>query len=71
MSNIKKVTHKWFVHIERINEERIEKRIYEASVNGKISQGYPKTTQLDQILELALPRVRITEGMYDTMYGCE
>ena len=54
MDRIKKGTLRWFGHVERMNEERSVKRIYDAKVNGRRSRGRPRKTwhdQVNQILE--------------------
>jgi len=52
MSKIKKGTLRWFGHVERMNEERSVRRIYDANVNGRTSRGRPRKTWHDQVNQI-------------------
>jgi hypothetical protein len=42
----------WFVHVERMDERRLTKEIYEAEVGGNAGRGRPRRTFLAQIGEV-------------------
>jgi hypothetical protein len=53
----------WFGHIERMDERRLTKKIYEADVGGNAGRGGPRRTFLDQIGEvLEKGQVKITRN---------
>jgi hypothetical protein len=43
---------RWFGHVERMNEKRLTKEIYEADVGGNAGRGRRRRTFLDQIGEV-------------------
>ena len=44
---------RWFGHIERMNEDRLTKRVYKGNVTGKRGRGRPRKQWIDQINEIA------------------
>jgi hypothetical protein len=38
---------RWFGHVERMDESRLTKKIYEADVGGNAGRGRPRRTFLD------------------------
>jgi hypothetical protein len=43
---------RWFGRVERMNERRLTKKIYEADVGGNAGRGKPRRTFLDRIGEV-------------------
>jgi hypothetical protein len=55
---------RWFGHVERMDERRLTKEIYEADVGGNAGRGRPWRTFLDQIGEVSekgKARTRVSE----------
>jgi hypothetical protein len=52
---------KWFGHVERMDERRLTKKIYEADLGGNAGRGRPRQTFLDQIGE-DLEKVKSTRN---------
>jgi hypothetical protein len=57
LTKIEKNMLRWFCHVERMDERRLTKEIYEADVGGNAGRGRPRQTFLDQIGEV-LEKVR-------------
>jgi nuclear transport factor 2 (NTF2) superfamily protein len=49
MTNIEKYMLRWFSHVERMDERRLIKEIYEADFGGNAVRGRFTLTFLDQI----------------------
>jgi hypothetical protein len=49
VTKIEKNMLRWFGHVERVDERRMTKGIYEAVLSGKAVRGRPRRTFLDQI----------------------
>ena len=47
---------KWFGHVERMREERLVKRVYQAYVEGKRGRGKPQKRWRDEVKNLLLGR---------------
>jgi hypothetical protein len=63
VTKIEKNMLRWFGHVERMDERRLTKEIYEADVGGTAGRGRPKRTFLDQIGEvLEKGKVRSTRN---------
>ena len=45
LERIKRNVLKWFEHVERIGEERLVKRMYQANVEGNRGRGRPDHTE--------------------------
>jgi hypothetical protein len=52
VTKIEKNMLRWFGHVERMDERRFTKEIYEAHVGGNAGKGKPRRTFLDQIGEV-------------------
>ena len=44
---------RWFGHLERMDDERLTKKVYKGNVRGKRGRGRPRKEWLDQIGEIA------------------
>ena len=42
---------RWFGHVERMDEERMVKRVYEASVEGVRRRGRPRRSWMDEVVK--------------------
>jgi hypothetical protein len=49
VTKIEKIILRWFGHVERMDERRLTKEVYEADVGGNAGRGRPMRTFLDQI----------------------
>jgi hypothetical protein len=59
---IEKIMLRWFGHVERMDERRLTKKIYETDVGGNAGRRRPRRTFLDQIGEvLEKARSRVSE----------
>ena len=45
---------KWFGHVERMGEERLVKRVYQANVEGNKGRGKPQRRWRDEVKGLLL-----------------
>ena len=55
---------KWFRHVERMGEERLIKRMYQANVEGNKGRGRPQRRWRDEVKVLLLGRkLSKKEGM--------
>ena len=52
VTKIEKSMLRWFGHVERMNEERLTKKVYKASVNGSVGRGRPMRTFQYQIRDV-------------------
>jgi hypothetical protein len=52
VTKIEKNMLRWFGHVERVDERRLSKEIYEADVGGTARRGRPRRIFLDQIGEV-------------------
>jgi hypothetical protein len=52
VTKIKKNMLRWFGHVERMDERRLRKEIYEVDVGSNAGRGRPRRTFLDQIGEV-------------------
>ena len=50
---IKRSMLRWFGHIERMNDERLTKKVYVARIDGCRGRGRPRKVWMDQISEIA------------------
>jgi hypothetical protein len=48
VTKIEKNMLRWFGHVERMDERRLTKEIYEAEVGGNAGRGRPRRTFVDQ-----------------------
>jgi hypothetical protein len=49
MTKIEKKMLRWFGHVERMNERRLSKDIYEVNLGGSAVRERPRRTFVDQI----------------------
>jgi hypothetical protein len=52
VTKIEKNMLRWFGHVEKMDERKLTKEIYEADVGGNVGRGRPKRTFLDQVGEV-------------------
>ena len=50
---VQRSTMRWFGHLERMNDERLTKKVYRGNVRGKRGRGRPRKEWIDQIGEIA------------------
>jgi hypothetical protein len=63
VTKIEKKMMRWFGHVERMDERRLSKEIYEVDVGGNAGRGILRRTFLDQIGEvLEKDQVRSTQN---------
>ena len=64
LERIERNVLKWFGLVERIEEERLVKRVYRANVEGNRERGRPQRRWRDEVKELLIRRgLREGEGM--------
>ena len=49
LESVKRNTLRWFGHVERMESERLTKRVYESEVEGQRGRGRPRTRWIDGV----------------------
>ena len=61
LERIERNVLKWFGHVERMREERLVKRVYQANVEGNRGRGRPQRRWRDEVKDLLVGR-GLSEG---------